>query len=167
MNAAHDSYNLDLVLQDVQVYINKELMFRFQLLFEEGTCYIISNFGIAENNGRLPLLPHRYKISFYKSTTVTRIDPFDNNNNGFILKPFSHLLYSEYHEYHENDGVDVIGSVVGIGDIIPTMSGDAKKIKRTIIVADVDGKCLDFTVGIHGQQCGNNMQTNMKVLTIW
>ncbi|GJV89889.1 replication protein A 70 kDa DNA-binding subunit B [Tanacetum coccineum] len=108
MNAAHDPYSLDLVLQDVQntriqVYIKKEFMFRFQPLFEEGKCYIISNFGIAKNNGRLPLLPRRYKISFYKSTTVTRIEPFDNNTNGFILKPFNHLLDSEYHEYHEND----------------------------------------------------------------
>ncbi|GKB24171.1 replication protein A 70 kDa DNA-binding subunit B [Tanacetum coccineum] len=110
MNVAHDPYSLDLVLQDVQnrriqVYIKKEFMFRFQPLFEEGKCYIISNFGIAKNNGRLPLLPRRYKISFYKSTTVTRIDPFDNNTNGFILKPFNHLLDYECHEYHENDVV--------------------------------------------------------------
>ncbi|GJX18897.1 reverse transcriptase domain-containing protein [Tanacetum coccineum] len=64
MNVAHDPYSLDLVLQDVentriQVYIKKEFMFRFEPLFEEGKCYIISNFGIAKNNGRLPLLPHR------------------------------------------------------------------------------------------------------------
>ncbi|GJZ15133.1 replication protein A 70 kDa DNA-binding subunit B [Tanacetum coccineum] len=141
MNAAHDPYSLDFVLQDVhntriQVYIKKEFMFKF--LFEEGKCYIISNFGIAENNERLPLLPHRYKISFYKSTTVTHIHPFDNNTNGFILKPFNHLLDSEYHGYHENDVVDVIGSVVGIGDIILIMSCSAKKIRRTIVIEDVE-----------------------------
>ncbi|GJS94630.1 replication protein A 70 kDa DNA-binding subunit B [Tanacetum coccineum] len=126
MNAAHDPYSLDLVLQDVhntriQVYIKKEFMFRFEPLFEEGQCYILSNFGIAENSGRLPLLPHRYKISFYKCTTVTRIEPFDNNTNGFILEPFHHLLDPEHHQYYENDVVDVIGLVVGIGDIVPVI----------------------------------------------
>ncbi|GJQ89093.1 ATP-dependent DNA helicase PIF1-like protein [Tanacetum coccineum] len=63
LNAAHDTYSLDLVLQDAQnnrihIYIKKEFMFRFEPLFEEGKCYIVSNFGIAENGRRLPLLPH-------------------------------------------------------------------------------------------------------------
>ncbi|GKB22993.1 replication protein A 70 kDa DNA-binding subunit B [Tanacetum coccineum] len=132
MNAAHDPYSLDLVLQEahntrIQVYIKKEFMFRFEPLFEVGQCYILSNFGIAENSGRLPLLPHRFKISFYKCTSVTRIEPFDNNTNGFILEPFNHLLDHEHHQYYENDAVDVIGLVVGIGDIVPVMSAAGKK----------------------------------------
>ncbi|GJY07379.1 replication protein A 70 kDa DNA-binding subunit B [Tanacetum coccineum] len=91
------------------------------------------------------MLPHRYKISFYKCTTVTRIEPFDTNTNGFILEPFNHLLDPEHHEYYENDAVDVIGSVVGIGDIVPVMSAAGKKIRRTIVAEDVDGNRLDFT----------------------
>ncbi|GJW06604.1 replication protein A 70 kDa DNA-binding subunit B [Tanacetum coccineum] len=67
LNAANDPYSLDLVLQDAQnnrieVYIKKEFMFCFEPLFEECQCYIVSNFGIAENGGRLPLLPHRSKV---------------------------------------------------------------------------------------------------------
>ncbi|GKB01330.1 ATP-dependent DNA helicase PIF1-like protein [Tanacetum coccineum] len=108
LNAAHDPYSLDLVLQDaqnnrIQVYIKKEFMFRFEPLFEEGQCYTVSNFGIAENGGRLPLLPHRYKISFYKSTIVTRIEPFDNNTHGFVLEPYNRLLDPEHHQYYEQD----------------------------------------------------------------
>nr|GEW53094.1 hypothetical protein [Tanacetum cinerariifolium]GEY26379.1 hypothetical protein [Tanacetum cinerariifolium] len=122
MNGAHDPYSLDLVLQDAHVYIKKEFMFRFEPLFEVGQCYILSNFGIAENSGRLPLLPHIYKISFCKCTTATRIEPFDSNTNGFILKPFNHLLNPEHHQYYENDDVDLIGSVVGIDDIVLVMS---------------------------------------------
>ncbi|GKE22569.1 replication protein A 70 kDa DNA-binding subunit B, partial [Tanacetum coccineum] len=56
MNHAHNPYSLDMVLRDSQ----------------EGQCYAISNFAIAENSGKLPLLPHKYKISFYKGTVVTR-----------------------------------------------------------------------------------------------
>ncbi|GJS43595.1 replication protein A 70 kDa DNA-binding subunit B [Tanacetum coccineum] len=146
MNAAHDPYSLDLVLQDahntrIHVDIKKEFMFRFEPLFEVGQCYILSNFGIAENSGRLPLLPHRYKISFYKCTTVTRIEPFDNNTNGFILEPFNNLLDPEHHQYYKNDVVDVIGSVVGIGDIVPVMSVAGKKIRRTIVLEDAESTC--------------------------
>lgn len=65
-------------------------MLRFEPLFEEGQCYIISNFGIAGNNGRLPLLPHKYKLSFFKGTQVTRVDPFDENVNGLILEPLAY-----------------------------------------------------------------------------
>ena len=89
----------------IQVYIKKEFMFRFEPLFEEGKCYIISNFGIAENGGKLPLLPHRYKISFYKNTTVTRVEPFDNNTHGFIFEPFNHLHDPVNHQYYDNDAV--------------------------------------------------------------
>ncbi|GJY44615.1 replication protein A 70 kDa DNA-binding subunit B [Tanacetum coccineum] len=90
MNAAHDPYNLDLVLQDVHC------------------------------------------------TTVTRIEPFDQNTNGFILEPFNYLLDTEHNEYYENDDVGVIGSVVGIGDIVPVMSATGKKIRRTIVVEDAE-----------------------------
>ncbi|GJU21851.1 replication protein A 70 kDa DNA-binding subunit B [Tanacetum coccineum] len=108
LNAAHDPYSLDLVLQDaqnnrIQVYIKKEFMFRFEPLFEEGQCYIVSNFGIAENGGRLPLLPHSHKTVY------------------------------------------VIGSVVGIGDIIPMMSAVGKKVHRTVVIEDAEGNRLDFT----------------------
>nr|GEX37753.1 replication protein A 70 kDa DNA-binding subunit B [Tanacetum cinerariifolium] len=93
---------------------------------------------IAENSGRLPLLPYRFKMSFYKCTTITRIEPFDNNTNGFILEPFNHLLDYEHHQYYENDDVDVIGSVVGIGDIVLVMSPAGKRIRRTMILKDVE-----------------------------
>nr|GEU48937.1 zf-CCHC domain-containing protein/UBN2 domain-containing protein [Tanacetum cinerariifolium] len=90
----------------IQIYIKKEWMFRFKPLFKEGQCYSISNFAIAENSGKLPLLPHKYKISFYKGTVVTRIDPFDENLNGFILEPFNRLLDGNRH-YHEHEAVGI------------------------------------------------------------
>ncbi|GJX50694.1 putative PIF1 DNA helicase/replication protein A1-like protein [Tanacetum coccineum] len=85
LNEAHNPYSQDMMLQDSQ-------------------CYYISNFAIAEKSGRLPLLPHKYKISFYKGTMVTRIDDFDNNANGFILEPFNRLLDGT-RQYHEHEAV--------------------------------------------------------------
>ncbi|GKD83431.1 replication protein A 70 kDa DNA-binding subunit B, partial [Tanacetum coccineum] len=87
LNEAHNPYSQDMMLQDSQ-------------------CYYISNFAIAEKSGRLPLLPHKYKISFYKGTMVTRIDDFDNNANGFILEPFNRLLDGT-RQYHEHEAVEL------------------------------------------------------------
>ncbi|GJT38070.1 replication protein A 70 kDa DNA-binding subunit B [Tanacetum coccineum] len=136
MNQAHNPYSLDMVLQDsqnsrIQVYIKKEWMFRFEPLFQEGQCYAISNFAIAENSGKLPLLPHKYKISFYKGTVVTRIDSFDNNVNGFILEPFNRLLDGT-RQYHEHEAV---GSCVRL--LL------AEKIRRVVVVEDSESNQLD------------------------
>ncbi|GKB36278.1 replication protein A 70 kDa DNA-binding subunit B [Tanacetum coccineum] len=107
-------------------------MFRFELLFQEGQCYVISNFVIVENSGKLPLLPHKYKISFYKGTVVTRIDSFDNNVNGFILEPFNRLLDGT-RQYHKHEAV------------VPIQSADGRKIRRTVIVEDSESNQLDYT----------------------
>ena len=86
----------------IQVYIKKELMFKFEPLLQEGQCYIISNFGVAENGGRLPLLPHRWKISFYKGTDVTRVEHKDDNVLGFINEPFIRILDTDYENYEQD-----------------------------------------------------------------
>ena len=79
-------------------------MFKFEPLLQQGQCYMISNFGVAENGGRLPLLPNRWKISFFKGTNVTRIDQIDDNFVGFINEPFTRIL-DPNNEYHEHDCV--------------------------------------------------------------
>ncbi|GJX95673.1 replication protein A 70 kDa DNA-binding subunit B [Tanacetum coccineum] len=56
--------------------------------------------------------------------------------------------------------IDVIGSVIGIGDIVPVMSAAGKKIRRTVVVEDAEGNRLDFMFWTYGQPCGMNMQTN-------
>lgn len=75
-------------------------MFKFEPLLQEGQCYMISNFGVVENGGRLPLLPNRWKISFFKGTNVTRIDQIDDNFVGFINEPFKRI-FDPNNEYHE------------------------------------------------------------------
>ena len=73
-------------------------MYRFEPLFQQGHCYIITDFSVGENNGILPLLNHKYKITFFQSTKVTRIDHFDEDVFGFKLEPFSEILSKRYHE---------------------------------------------------------------------
>ncbi|GKC18633.1 ATP-dependent DNA helicase PIF1-like protein [Tanacetum coccineum] len=85
LNQAHDPYSLELVLQDeegdqIQVYIKKDWMFRFETLLQDDIFYVISNFGVTEN--------------------------------------------------------DVIGTVVGIGDVVAVNSIGACKIRRTIFIED-------------------------------
>nr|GFA82362.1 hypothetical protein [Tanacetum cinerariifolium] len=96
LNEAHNTYSLDMVLQDsqnswIQIYIKK-------------------------------------------------IDPFNENLNGFILEPFNHLFDKNLNSfilgYHEHEAVDVIGSVVAIGDIVPVQSAVGQKIQRTVVIED-------------------------------
>ncbi|GJU86968.1 hypothetical protein Tco_1294514 [Tanacetum coccineum] len=68
-----------------------------------------------------------------RSTTVTRIELFDNNTRSFILEPYNHLLDPIQHQYYETDAVGI-----GIGDIVPIMFAAGKKIRRTVVVEDVE-----------------------------
>ncbi|GJZ86787.1 replication protein A 70 kDa DNA-binding subunit B [Tanacetum coccineum] len=140
LNQAHDPYSLEGVLQDehgdrIQVYVKKDWMFRFEPLLQDGICYLISNFGVTENGGRLPLLPHDWKLLFYRNTNVTRIDQFDDNFTGFKSEPFTRILDTN-EEYEEHNSVDVIGTVVGIGEIVAVNSIGSKKIRRTVVIED-------------------------------
>ncbi|GJZ07228.1 replication protein A 70 kDa DNA-binding subunit B, partial [Tanacetum coccineum] len=119
LNQAHDPYSLECVLQD-----------------EHG--------DLTENGGRLPLLPHDWKLSFYRNTNVTRIDQFDDNFTGFKSKPFTRILDTN-EEYEEHNSVDVIGTVVGIDKIVAVNSIGSKKIRRTVVIEDEEGDRIDLT----------------------
>nr|GEU51844.1 hypothetical protein [Tanacetum cinerariifolium] len=81
------------------------------------------------------MLPHKYKISFYKGTVVTRINPFDNNVDGFIFEHFNWLLDGTRH-YHEHEAVDVIRSTVAVGDVVHVQSTAGRKIRRIVVIED-------------------------------
>nr|GFA31457.1 replication protein A 70 kDa DNA-binding subunit B [Tanacetum cinerariifolium] len=87
-----------------------------------------------QNGGRLPLLPHE-KLSFYRNTNVTRIDQFDDNFTGFKSEPVIRILDTN-EEYEEHNFVDVICTIVGIGEIVAVNSIGSKKIRRTVIIED-------------------------------
>nr|GEW26757.1 replication protein A 70 kDa DNA-binding subunit B [Tanacetum cinerariifolium] len=101
-------------------------MFRFEPLLQDGICYVILNFGVNENGEKLPLLPHDWKLLFYKNTNVTRTNQIDDNFTGFKSEPFTQLLDTN-EEYKDKDVVDVIGTVVGIGEIIAVNSIGSKR----------------------------------------
>ncbi|PWA66792.1 hypothetical protein CTI12_AA324490 [Artemisia annua] len=117
-NMFHSPVSLDFVVQDekgnrIQCSVTKKNMHKFKGMLEEGQCYQISNFGIGENGGHDPLLNHNYKIIFYKNTVLTRIKSFDWNIMGFKFVCISKI---KSREIPQSDCVDVIGSVVSIGD---------------------------------------------------
>nr|GEW39504.1 DNA-directed RNA polymerase III subunit RPC8 [Tanacetum cinerariifolium] len=118
-NATHTVWIAFFRMRRIQIYIKKELIFKFEPLLQEGQCYIISNFGVAKNGGRLPLLPNRWKISFYKGTEVTRIEQIDDNFIGFVNEPFTRLLDTN-NEYYEHDRVedDMLKVQIKVVDIL-------------------------------------------------
>lgn len=81
----------------------KELINKYRLLIDEGSCYRISNFGVGENGGKFPFLNHKYKIAFFKNTGVTRVVGWDRNTHGFKFEPFTNFQTKNYKE------TDVVG----------------------------------------------------------
>nr|GEV31719.1 replication protein A 70 kDa DNA-binding subunit B [Tanacetum cinerariifolium] len=71
--------------------------------------------------GRIILIWHGHRLNEqhnpYNLEFVLQDDEIDDNLTGFINKPFTHLLDTN-EEYEEHDAVDVIGTVIGIGDIV-------------------------------------------------
>ncbi|PWA59261.1 nucleic acid-binding, OB-fold protein [Artemisia annua] len=57
-----------------------------------------------------------YKIMFYKNTTLTRIKDFDENNMGFKFVSIGEIKSTQF---KETDVVDVVGTIVSMGDLIP------------------------------------------------
>ncbi|PWA86283.1 replication protein A 70 kDa DNA-binding subunit D [Artemisia annua] len=133
----NDPWSLDAVFMDpqgnrIQATIKRDHITKFAGLLEEGACYRIRNFGVGENGGKYPLLPHKYKINFFKNTSLTRMNRFDTNLNGFKFEPF--LRFST-RRWSEQEAVDIIGTIVSIGDPIPF--GDNQK-RRTVILEDAE-----------------------------
>ncbi|GJU71972.1 replication protein A 70 kDa DNA-binding subunit B [Tanacetum coccineum] len=89
----NEMWRLDAVLQDqmgnrVQATVRNQDIKKFQPILDEGACYRISNFGVDENGGNIPLLDHRYKLSFFKNTALTRVGIFYSNPRGFRFEHF-------------------------------------------------------------------------------
>ncbi|GJV61652.1 hypothetical protein Tco_1467752, partial [Tanacetum coccineum] len=70
-----------------------------------------------------------------RNTNVTRIDQIDDNLTGFKHEPFTQILETN-EEYEENDYIDVIGTVVGIGEIVAVNSIGSSKIRMTVVIED-------------------------------
>ncbi|GJZ31445.1 replication protein A 70 kDa DNA-binding subunit B [Tanacetum coccineum] len=153
------------MLDDVKVLGNriqapmkgKDLMNKFMAGLDEGSCYRIRNFKVGENRGKYPLLNHRYKINFYKNTSITRVNHFDQNLRGFKFKPFQNFKTKHF---GPTDLVDVIGTIVSISNRIPFESYGKEKYRRTVILQDVDGHQLECCFYENWAEKFNGVATN-------
>ncbi|GKA71944.1 hypothetical protein Tco_0778160 [Tanacetum coccineum] len=120
----NDVWSLDIVLQDPQEHVYRQL----------------ANFGVGENGGKFPTLNHRYKLNFFKNTAVTRVASFDNNTRGF---KFEHFTAFTSRRFSDTELCGVIGTIVSISDAIPFNTFGVYKIRRTIILEDVEDSKLE------------------------
>ncbi|GKC86212.1 replication protein A 70 kDa DNA-binding subunit B [Tanacetum coccineum] len=97
----NEVWALDMVFQDahgnrVQATVRNKKISKFQLLIDEGSCYRIGNLGVGDNGSKYPMLNHLYKMIFYKNTSMTRVDNFDNNTRGFKFEPFANFTTRQF-----------------------------------------------------------------------
>ncbi|GJQ95661.1 replication protein A 70 kDa DNA-binding subunit B-like protein [Tanacetum coccineum] len=112
-------FQLDMILMDekgrkIQATIKKMLIPNFEMLLQEGSIIILSKFGIAENNGKYPVIKHQYKLNFYRNTIVKKSLDFQGPVFGFHFVSFDNILNNEA---GFDFSVDVIGHFVECGDI--------------------------------------------------
>nr|GEV86549.1 hypothetical protein [Tanacetum cinerariifolium] len=70
----------------------------------------------------------------------SRVANFNNNTRGFEFEPF---LNFTARTFGENEVVDVIGTIVSISDAIPFSNFGPDKIRRTLILEDVEYAEID------------------------
>ncbi|GJS49733.1 hypothetical protein Tco_0599854 [Tanacetum coccineum] len=95
----------------------------------------LCDLDIGENGENIPLLDHRYKLSFFKNTTLTRVGIFDSNPRGFR---FEHFGVFTSRKISEKELCDVIGTIVSIFDAIPFNYAGVDKIGRNVILEDFE-----------------------------
>ncbi|PWA84263.1 replication protein A 70 kDa DNA-binding subunit B [Artemisia annua] len=136
----NQTWGVEVILQDqegnrIQASIKADSMNRFNAILDEGSCYRISNFGVGENGGKFPLLSHKFKISFFKNTAVTRVNNFDNNQRGFCFEPFTNFNLKSFDER------DMV--VISISQPIPFEYLGKEKMRKTVILQDIEGAQLE------------------------
>ncbi|XP_071703545.1 uncharacterized protein [Rutidosis leptorrhynchoides] len=58
---------------------------------EEGGVFILSRFGIGNNQGKNPTVTYNFKLHLYRNTCLRKICSFDGSNNAFQCLSFSQL----------------------------------------------------------------------------
>ncbi|XP_071712617.1 replication protein A 70 kDa DNA-binding subunit C-like [Rutidosis leptorrhynchoides] len=139
----------ELILVDEQgdkigLLIRSQLRAKFvRQFFEDGT-YIIRNVSVADNKlWKTIHCDHEYKLSCVFKTFVTKTSEWNGQPTRFNFRQFSDILNLEI---GYDVSVDVIGRMVGIGNLTPYVRDglDTKYISATI--KDISGDVLYCTL---------------------
>ncbi|PWA34876.1 replication protein A 70 kDa DNA-binding subunit B [Artemisia annua] len=111
--------NLEMVLMDKEgnrIHASVRSQFRptFEKFLKEDASVYVSNFGIAEYQGKTKYADNRYKINFYRNTVVKDCPDFEVTGNRFQFVEFEKILKNHV---VENGCVDIIGVLTGCGDL--------------------------------------------------
>ncbi|GJU61125.1 replication protein A 70 kDa DNA-binding subunit B [Tanacetum coccineum] len=111
--------------------------------------------------GRVISIWHAHKLNQardpYSLECVLQDEHFDDNFTGFKSEPFTRILDTN-EEYEEHNSVDVIGTVVGIGEIVAVNSIGSKKIRRTVVIKDEDIQCESGWTYIGCKVCSKKVE---------
>ncbi|XP_071728636.1 replication protein A 70 kDa DNA-binding subunit C-like [Rutidosis leptorrhynchoides] len=139
----------ELILVDEQgdkigLLIRSQLRAKFVRQFSEDGTYIIRNVSVADNKlWKTIHCDHEYKLSCVFKTFVTKTSEWNGQPTRFNFRQFSDILNLEI---GYDVSVDVIGRMVGIGNLTPYVRDglDTKYINATI--KDISGDVLYCTL---------------------
>nr|XP_043625516.1 uncharacterized protein LOC122596938 [Erigeron canadensis] len=100
----------------IQCTVKKELVPMFDELIKEDTSVIIKRFGVGKNDDPFPIVQHKLKCNFYKTTEVQHGVPFTYSGYGFSFLPFNEITVTKARD-KDTLNIDVIGCVSWCGNL--------------------------------------------------
>nr|XP_043614451.1 uncharacterized protein LOC122586527 [Erigeron canadensis] len=79
----------------IQCMVKKDLVPIFDNLIKEDTAVIVKRFGVGVNDDPFPVVKHKLKLSFYKSTEVQHGVTFTGPAYGFSFTPFNEITVTK------------------------------------------------------------------------
>ncbi|CAH1448405.1 unnamed protein product [Lactuca virosa] len=141
-------YLIELILIDeqgnkIQANVSRKNIYRFIDILKDGHAfYIKCPIFASERMGGLRLTRHHYKLTFVHNTVVTECHDFYGPTFCFEFVDYQSLI-SLVHP--PNISIDVIGLVVGIGDMWRD-NADVNKHRLIIQIQDANGLQLSVTL---------------------
>ncbi|KAK9713620.1 hypothetical protein RND81_06G040200 [Saponaria officinalis] len=109
----------------IHATIKSSLISNFSPRLREGLLVIISNFGVDLNNDKQRVCSHKFKISFFRSTSIRECENIPIPLYGFDFVNFEDILS---YKVNPNIFIDIIGLHKGVS---PTVNvGDQVNKKK-------------------------------------
>nr|XP_043627849.1 uncharacterized protein LOC122599410 [Erigeron canadensis] len=156
---------LEMVLVDekgakIQCSIKKDLVPMFDKVIKEDAAVIIKRFGVGKNDNPFPVVPHKLKCNFYKTTEVQHGVPFTYSGYGFSFLPFNEITLTKARD-KDVLNIDVIGCVSWCGNLEVFKSATQTSKRFNMELKDLDGRTQRCTLwNDYAVQFNANLEQN-------
>ncbi|QHO21538.1 Replication protein A 70 kDa DNA-binding subunit C [Arachis hypogaea] len=152
-----EAFSIEMILQDergdrIHCSVPRNSIVIFRSVIREHEIYSMKNFIVQGYGKSVRTTPHKYKLSFYMKTSVSRLTP-----DTFVFNPFRFTKYEEIEAMAsvvaQNHLIDCIGHVVAKEDARDLVTKTGQHTKRMVVyLEDLEFVFLILLLG-HKMKC--------------